>query len=142
MPSLRHQALARVIPVLRGTGEVQGADEVARLRADVLARQERADPSPPRRIAARYDVRRSEVDGMPYYELAARPGRTERTVLYVHGGGFVSTLDRFHWRYAARLASRLGVRVLLPAYPLTPRHTWRDALPPLVRLFTEAAVDS
>ncbi len=63
-------------------------------------------------------------------------------MLYLHGGGFVSGLDRFHWRYAARLARGLGVRVVLPAYPLTPTHTWRDALPRLVDLFEQLAVES
>jgi acetyl esterase/lipase len=65
-----------------------------------------------------------------------------RTVLYLHGGGFVSGPDRLHWRYAARLARRLGVRVVLPAYPLTPTHTWKDATPPLVDLFEQLAVES
>ena len=63
-------------------------------------------------------------------------------MLYLHGGGFVSGLDRLHWRYASRLARRLGVRVVLPSYPLTPRHTWVDSLPPLVDLFGELAEKS
>ena len=38
-------------------------------------------------------------------------------MLYLHGGGFVSGLDRFHWRYAARLARGLGVRVRAAGVP-------------------------
>lgn len=44
-----------------------------------------------------------------------------------------------HVRYAARLADALGVRVLLPDYPLAPEHTWRDSLEPLVELATRWA---
>lgn len=65
-----------------------------------------------------------------------------RTVLYLHGGGFVSGLDPNHWRYAARLARGLGVRVVLPDYPLTPTHSWTDSLPRLVTLFERLAVES
>ena len=62
-------------------------------------------------------------------------------MLYLHGGGFVSGLDRQHWQYAARLVRGLGVRVVLPDYPLTPTHTWRDSLPPARRPGQQAGVD-
>ena len=93
-------------------------------------------------MARAFDVRRTERSGLPVFELAPRGPDPVRTVLYLHGGGFVSGLDRFHWRYAARLARGLGVRVVLPAYPLTPTHTWLDALPRLVDLFEQLAVES
>jgi acetyl esterase/lipase len=142
VPSFRHQVLTRVIPVLRGSSDVHGTEAVARLRRDLVAAQAEADPSPPPRVAKAFDVRRSAVSGMPVFELRV-PGSTPvRTVLYLHGGGFVSGPDRLHWRYAARLARRLGVRVVLPAYPLTPTHTWKDATPPLVDLFEQLAVES
>ena len=142
MPSFRHQVLTWVIPRLRGSGEVRGAEAVERLRRDLLAAQAKADASPPRRVAKAFDIGRSEVAGMPVFDLRVPGTAPDRTVLYVHGGGFVSGLDRFHWRYAARLARRLGVRVVLPVYPLTPEHTWKDATPPLVELFERVAVES
>jgi epsilon-lactone hydrolase len=142
VPSLAHQVLTRVIPVLRGSGEVRDPE---RVRRDVLAAQLKADGSPPRRVAARFDIRRSQRlsgTGMPGYELRTRDAEPQRTVLYLHGGGYVSGLDRFHWRYAARLAEHLGVRVVLPDYPLAPTHSWRDAVPALVELFEQLAVGS
>jgi acetyl esterase/lipase len=139
VPSPPHQLLARVIPILRRRGEVPDPEQV---RRDVLAAQARHDPSPPRRVAKRLDVREVDSFGVPTYEVRARGTRPLRTVLYVHGGGYVSGLDRFHWRYAARLARELEVRVVLPRYPLTPTHTWADALPPLVGMFESLAVDS
>ncbi len=44
-------------------------------------------------------------------------------------------------RYAARLATGLGARVVMPDYPLTPEHTWRDAHGPIVDL-VERLLDS
>jgi epsilon-lactone hydrolase len=139
VPSPQHHLLTRVISVLRGRAEVQDPEQV---RRDVLAAQTRHDPAPPRRIMRRFEVRELDSFGVPAYELEAPGSQPVRTVLYLHGGGFVSGLDRFHWRYAARLASRLGVRVVLPRYGLTPVHTWADALPPLVEMFEVLAVDS
>ena len=142
MPSLQHQLLTRLIPVVRGRAEVRDPEQV---RRDVLAAQERARTEPPRRVRGRLEVRRSEpADGvrLPSFEVRVPASEPARTVLYLHGGGYVSGLDRFHWKYAARLAARLGFRVVLPDYPLTPTHTWRDSLPSLARLFERLAVES
>jgi monoterpene epsilon-lactone hydrolase len=139
VPSPQHQLLTRVIPVIRRSGEVHDPE---RVRRDVLAAQRSSDPTPPRRIARAFDVRRTGAAGLRLFELRS-PGATPvRTVLYLHGGGFVSSLDRLHWRYAARLARELDVRVVLPDYPLTPTHTWKDTLPRLVELFEQLAVES
>jgi acetyl esterase/lipase len=136
VPSLQHRLLARLIPVLRGSSEVTDPEQV---RRDVLAAQAKADPSPPRRVAAELEVDRRTSHGLPVFEVRPRGADPDRTVLYVHGGGFVSGLDRFHWRYAARLVRDLGVRVVLPVYPLTPTHTWRDAVGPLADVFDDLA---
>ncbi len=112
------------------------------VRRDVLARQRPAGSAVPRRIARAFDVRSSQVAGLPVFELRVRGTEPVRTVLYLHGGGFVGGIDRNHWKYVARLAQRLGVRAVLPDYPLTPTHTWKDTLPRLVDLFEKLAVES
>jgi acetyl esterase/lipase len=83
-----------------------------------------------------------DAGGVPSEWVRVDGASGDAVVLYLHGGGYVSGLDRFHWRYAARLAAHLGLRVVLPDYPLTPTHTWRDSLPPLVHLFERLAIES
>jgi monoterpene epsilon-lactone hydrolase len=146
VPSLAHETLRRVIPVLRRSGEVVDPE---RTRADVLAGQARAHTGPPRRLRGctvsglgeaappmPFDVGVVVADG------GGGSAPPSRTVLYLHGGGYVSGPDAMHWRFAAALAREAGVRVVLPAYPLTPRHTWTDAQQPLLRLFEHLAVDA
>ncbi len=86
----------------------------------------------------------SPVAGYPFrvFSLQVAGSSPQRTVLYLHGGGYVGQVDRFHWRYVAALARRLDVRVVVPAYPLAPEHTWRDAHPPLVDLCEQVAIES
>jgi acetyl esterase/lipase len=139
VPSPQHRILTRVIPVLRHRSEVGDPEQV---RREVLARQAKEDPSPPRRVTRDLDVRQTAAAGLRLFEVRQHGTEPVRTVVYVHGGGFVSGLSRFHWTYAARLARRLGVRVVLPDYPLTPTHTWRDSLPTLVEVFEQLAVES
>ena len=137
MPSRRHELLARLVPKLRKSRELDSiggragpAREVARdprpwlpdRRGPAVRQAVRRGP----RGAARPASRRTRV---------TQRGRTpSRTVVYLHGGGFVAPIDPYQVRYAARLASGLGARVVMPDYPLTPEHTWRDSHEPIVDL--------
>ena len=140
MPSRRHQLLAWAVPRLRRSREL---DDAARERARVEAWHARLDRAVPTRLVPRFDRRFSlvteEVAGFPVHVVTPRHSSPGRTILYVHGGGFMAPLDPFHLRYVTRLASVLNARVVLPDYPLTPEHTWRDSYHPLLDLATRWA---
>ncbi|QNN51192.1 alpha/beta hydrolase fold domain-containing protein [Nocardioides mesophilus] len=141
MPSLVHEIFSRAIPVVRRSAEVVDPE---RTRREVLDGQSGAVEAPPTGRGRLRGVTLTRRSGAPFPVHEVRPeGSTPtRTVLHLHGGGFVGGLDRFHWRFAAGLARDTGTRWVLPAYPLTPTHSWRDALEPLTALFTELAVES
>jgi acetyl esterase/lipase len=139
VPSLTHRLLVRLIPVVRRSGEV---DDPAKVRREVLGRQARATSTPPRRLAGCVVSERDDDTGFPVHEVRPAGGPADRTVLYLHGGGFVGGLDRAHWRLVAGLVRDTGVRVVLPSYPLTPLHTWRDSHGPLLDLFEQLAIES
>jgi epsilon-lactone hydrolase len=113
-----------------------------RTRREVLDKQAATGTAPPRRVVRGLHV--STLDAAPFATWDVRVAGTtpDRTVLYLHGGGYTSDIDPWHWRYVAKLARGLGVRVVLPSYPLAPTHTWRDALPSLADLFDRLAVES
>ena len=135
-PSRRHELLARVVPKVRRSRELE-TPEIERARLErwhaTLARGFPTSAVP--MFGRRYAVVREELPaGFPSYALTRRGSSPQRTVVYVHGGGFVAPIDPFQVRYAARLASGLGARVVVPDYPLAPEHTWRDSHEPLVEL--------
>lgn len=138
MPSLQHRVVATVVGRLRGNRDVTDPEA---LRAEMLADQAVSGP-PPRRLARGLEV--GSVDGYRFDVHDLRPTGTTpgRTLLYLHGGGFVGPVDAAHWRYVRRVARTLGMRVVLPAYPLAPSHTWRDSYDDLLDLFAQVAIDS
>jgi epsilon-lactone hydrolase len=140
VPSFQHEFVARVISTLRRGAEVRDPEK---LRLAVIASRARESTAPPSARAVRgCEVR--TIDGFEFtvYDVTASGATPMRTVLYLHGGGYVGNIDRNHWRYVASLARELGVRVVMPAYPLAPEHTWRDAHPPLLTLFEQLAIMS
>ena len=61
--------------------------------------------------------------------------------MHLHGGSFTAPSHPNQWRFATRLARALDARLVFPAYPLAPDHTWRDSHEPLVGLVRDLAAE-
>ena len=66
--------------------------------------------------------RRRGIGGVPCDVLRPRSGKPCRTVLYLHGGGFVMHAPAFYRGWGQRLADRLAAEVVIPDYRLAPKH--------------------
>lgn len=60
-----------------------------------------------------------------------------KTVLYIHGGGYVNEALDAHWHFVGRAMLRTGVRIVFPQYSLAPEFTCEDALPELLHTYEE-----
>ena len=97
MPSRRHELLAHLVPRMRKSRELESPEaEKARLEQwhTTLDRDfpTHAVPLFDRRYAV---VREDLPAGFPAYTLTRRGRTPTRTVVYLHGGGFVGPLDPF-----------------------------------------------
>src|SRR6478736_9946129 len=132
MPSRRHDLLARLVPALRRSREL---DDEPTERARVEAWHATLDRALPTRavprFAKRWEATVTDV-GFPCHVLTPRGRPVTRTLYYVHGGGFMAPIDPLHVRDATRLADAMGARVVIPDYPLAPEHTWADSHDALV----------
>lgn len=146
-PSLRHRLLAKAIPRIQRSSELE---DLERERLRLLDCQAELAPGLSTALvplfARRFSVEVEQLVGpageFPAYTVVPRGRRPRRTVLYVHGGGFVGAMDAVHVRYAARLARELDARIVLPTYPLAPAHSWRDSHDAVADLAERWAKDS
>jgi acetyl esterase/lipase len=139
VPSVQHQFLARAVPRIRRSSEV---DDPAQVWREKLAEQAKASTAPPHRLVHGCEVATIDGYGFPVHDLRVAGTVPTRTLLYLHGGGYVSHADRAHWKYVVTLAQQLGLRVVFPVYPLAPEHSWRDSHPQLLALFAQVAIES
>ena len=134
-PSLQHEFLAWAVPRVRKSRDLEDVDVE---RARIERWHATLDRALPTRLVPRFDKRFAvEVDDstdFPTYVITPRGFASERTVFFVHGGAFMAPIDPFHIRYAARLATSLRARIVMPDYPLAPEHTWRDSFDPMTDL--------
>jgi len=142
MPSRRHELLAWAVPKVRRSRELDNADLE---RARIEKWHAGLDRSLPTQLVPRFGRRFSVIEediGFPVHVITPRHVEPGRTVLYVHGGGFVAPMDPFHVRYVARLSGSLRARIVLPDYPLAPEHTWRDSFEAMTHLAGRWAAES
>lgn len=141
-PSRTHELLAWAVPRVRRSRELVSEEaERERFLAGQARRRGAAGlptvllPGASRRFSVVTEVVTGR-DGVefPAYVLTLRGADPRRTVVWLHGGGYVAGIDPFHVRWLARLATAGDARVVVPDYPLAPRHTWRDSHDALVDL--------
>ncbi len=144
MPSRAHDLVARAVPRLRKSRELDDPAleraRVERWHATLPSALDR--PLPTALVpffSRRFSVVTEELDGYAVHTVTPRHTAVTGTLLYVHGGGFMAPMDPFHVLFVCRLAHRLGVRVVLPDYPLAPEHTWRDSFDSMLSLATRLA---
>jgi acetyl esterase/lipase len=51
---------------------------------------------------------------------------SQKTVIYLHGGGYVANLLPMHWEFIEQYIDLTGNRVIVPDYPLAPDFTQRQ----------------
>ncbi|MGV8997213.1 MAG: alpha/beta hydrolase [Parvibaculaceae bacterium] len=87
------------------------------------------------RLAKRYgrkpkhvDIELIDIDGMPAEIITPRNCIPTRTLLYLHGGGYILCSPDTHRSLVAALAKKSGSRALLIDYRLAPEHPFPAAI--------------
>lgn len=102
-----------------------------------------AAPSARHRRQARITL--APLDGHPVYRVAptgrsGEPAPAGR-ILYLHGGAYVRPINRHHWNFVVDLAGRSGCEIVVPLYPLAPRHNGLTAFDFVSRLYRRESAD-
>lgn len=79
----------------------------------------------PREIRRQVQQREVTLGGVRC--VVFEPPRAERTLVYLHGGGFIGGSARTHGELISRLALASGARTIAPEYRLAPEHAYPAA---------------
>jgi monoterpene epsilon-lactone hydrolase len=133
MASLIAQATAFGVRLARIGGRF--ADE--RTLADYLEHHRARPARPSAAMRRRFDISVKQCNGCEIYTVAPRAARPTGGVLYVHGGAYVQSILRWHWRFIAHMAGRLGMTFTVPLYPLAPEHDCAAASAVVLDVYSE-----
>ena len=137
-PSFMHRV---VVTVLRLQGRKRRWSDGAKLVETAREHNAHGPAAPPEWLAKRVMITTDTAAGFPVHTLrplVESPGA--KTVLYLHGGGFIHDFARQHWTFMTSLVEGSGATVIAAQYPLAPQHTWRDSAAQLIDLGREVDV--
>ena len=63
--------------------------------------------------------------------------KSNKKILYFHGGSYMAEASKAHWDFIEKLIKDLGVTVILPDYPLSPKYTYKDVFNMVIPLYKE-----
>ena len=95
-------------------------------------------PAPiPARMLAKFDVVQREFEGRPVWTLSPKGGRSDKVVLYLHGGAYIANIIRPHWNLIECLIDQTQASFMVSDYPLASAATCLDVFAYLERLMPD-----
>jgi epsilon-lactone hydrolase len=89
-----------------------------------IAAYERRVPRPPRR----FEMAQRKLSGVPAMRVSRRDAETDRHILFLHGGGYVTGSPALYRHILWRFAAAARARVAAIDYRLAPEHPFPAAL--------------
>lgn len=63
--------------------------------------------------------------------------KTNKIILYFHGGAYMAEATKQHWEFIENIVEDTAATVIMPDYPLTPKHNYKDVFNMVVPLYKE-----
>jgi acetyl esterase/lipase len=92
---------------------------------------------PSERIKKKMDIRKCRVKDGIYYIAKDKKNRSNKKVLFIHGGGFFLEAMPLHWRLCQRLARDTGCEIIFPEYPMVPESDAKECHIMLMEVYRE-----
>lgn len=128
-----------------GAGKADPKKAIKKLRSLVISSKQEPDPFRKKIeqtfssvfLPGKVERTTSRLGGVPCDVLTPEVSATNRTIIYIHGGGFVGG-SRDSWRsFCASLAAESTTRVVVPEYRLAPQYAYPAALEDMQAVFRE-----
>ena len=75
----------------------------------------------PKFFRFKMEVEIQYYEGMKVFTL--NPNKEGKTIIYLHGGGYVRQPRLYHLKFLNKLAHLGGFTIIVPIYPKAPNHT-------------------
>ncbi len=82
------------------------------------------------------DIDNIQIDENIIYKLNSNENY-DKTILYIHGGGYVTQPVIYHWIFLDKLAKKENAKIYVPIYTLAPNKNWKNAYELLIELYEQ-----
>ena len=111
---------------------LQGED----FKQNILENFRKSEESePPKKISNRLNVKIETLCNKKLYIASSKNKNEGKSILYLHGGGFVLESTKYHWIFAKYLVKNTGAKIFFPQYPIAPENSCIDALAMIINTY-------
>jgi acetyl esterase/lipase len=89
----------------------------------------------PKKYLKEFQVDIYQVNCRNVYKFSPKENKSEKCVLYLHGGAYINNIFAGHWDFIAQLVRSNSCTVVIPDYPLAPASTYLDAFAMLNEIY-------
>jgi epsilon-lactone hydrolase len=90
---------------------------------------------PPPEISAICHIDKYQLRDHNVFTIKPRDKSSDIHVLYLHGGAYVKSFAKQHWKFFGLLVEHLKCTITAPDYPLAPRYTYQESFAMLDSLY-------
>nr|WP_276202692.1 alpha/beta hydrolase [Oceanobacillus caeni] len=81
----------------------------------------------PKYIQRKFGMVKQHFDGMECYIFNEEKKTSGKSILYLHGGGYIKQPSLYHWNFLWKLAKGTDVTIYVPIYPKAPNHQYKES---------------
>jgi acetyl esterase/lipase len=82
--------------------------------------------TPPKVLLSNFKPEVTEVGQRKVWTFRRVPQRSQKVILYIHGGGYISNLTKYDWAFIQELLVKTNCSIIVPDYPLVPHSNYTD----------------
>jgi len=81
---------------------------------------------PPKSLLNNFSVQVDEINRRKVWTFKHIGNASQKVILYIHGGGYISNLTKYDWKFIQALLIETRSTIVVPDYPLAPGSNYRD----------------
>lgn len=89
----------------------------------------------PAYLPGRFDIKKQKFDGMDYYTLHQKNNTSKKSILYLHGGGYIEQPSIYHWNFLRKIAKETNAKIYVPIYPKAPNHQYKESFDKVLPIY-------
>lgn len=128
-PSFKSQVLQILAAILGKKNTLQKRIQTFKFSSEAV--------TPPRILLTDFQSQVKEIDNRRHWMFKPQQSDTTKLILYIHGGGYISNLTKYDWRFVHELLSQTNCCFVVPDYPLAPASNYKDVYTYFDKLYQE-----
>lgn len=127
--SFKSQFLQKLMAVLGKKKTIEKSITAGKFSSEAM--------DPPQDIQLNFVTQMSQVNGRNVWTFQPKQDNSQKVLLYIHGGGYISNLTKYDWDLVKELLIKTHSTVLVADYPLAPAYNYKDVYTYFDKLYIE-----